>query len=89
MDGQQLTTIFADAIYLVVTMVAVLITPGLMLGLVIATIQAATSVNEQTLSFLPKLIITLLMVVFAGQWLLTKLGDLFNSLFFNIPMLIG
>ena len=48
-----------------------------MLGLVIATIQAATSVNEQTLSFLPKLIITLLMVVFAGQWLLTKLGDLF------------
>ncbi|SHH20163.1 flagellar biosynthetic protein FliQ [Ferrimonas marina] len=89
MEPSQITTIFADAIFLVVSAVGVLILPGMAIGLVIAVFQAATSVNEQTLSFLPKLIITLLMVVFAGNWLLIKLGDLFARLFHDIPLLIG
>ncbi|MBY5920001.1 flagellar biosynthetic protein FliQ [Ferrimonas balearica] len=89
MDAQQLTAIFADGIYMVVAMVGVLIMPGMVVGLVIAVLQAATQVNEQTLSFLPRLLITLLMVLFAGNWLLQQLGDLFNRLFHDIPMLIG
>ncbi|ADN76535.1 export protein FliQ family 3 [Ferrimonas balearica DSM 9799] len=89
MDAQQLTAIFADGIYLVVAMVGVLIMPGMVVGLVIAVLQAATQVNEQTLSFLPRLLITLLMVLFAGNWLLQQLADLFNRLFLDIPMLIG
>ncbi|MBY6222921.1 flagellar biosynthetic protein FliQ [Ferrimonas balearica] len=89
MDAQQLTAIFADGIYLVVVMVGVLIMPGMVVGLVIAVLQAATQVNEQTLSFLPRLLITLLMVLFAGNWLLQQLADLFNRLFLDIPMLIG
>ncbi|MBY6185939.1 flagellar biosynthetic protein FliQ [Marinobacter hydrocarbonoclasticus] len=89
MDAQQLTTIFADGIYLVVAMVGVLIMPGMAVGLVIAILQAATQVNEQTLSFLPRLLITLLMVLFAGNWLLQQLSDLFNRLFLDIPHLIG
>lgn len=89
MDTQVLSTLFADAVLLVVNMVAILILPGLALGIVIAVFQAATQVNEQTLSFLPKLIMTLLMVLFAGHWLLQQVIDLFQRLFNDIPYLIG
>ncbi|WP_417347635.1 flagellar biosynthetic protein FliQ [Ferrimonas sp.] len=89
MDTQVLSTLFADAVLLVVNMVAILILPGLALGIIIAVFQAATQVNEQTLSFLPKLIMTLLMVLFAGHWLLQQVMDLFQRLFNDIPYLIG
>ncbi|TVL13691.1 flagellar biosynthetic protein FliQ [Shewanella algae] len=89
MELSELTSFFSDAIYLTVLMVLVLISPGLLLGLLIAIFQAATQINEQTLSFLPKLVLTLLMVLFAGQWLVQKLLDLFNQLFLSIPHVIG
>jgi flagellar biosynthetic protein FliQ len=89
MDINELTVLFADAMYLVIMMVGVLVTPGLLLGVVIAIFQAATQVNEQTLSFLPKLIITLLMVLFSGSWLIQLLSDFFDRLFMNIPHIIG
>ncbi|WP_345855632.1 flagellar biosynthetic protein FliQ [Shewanella algae] len=89
MELSELTSFFSDAIYLAVLMVLVLISPGLLLGLLIAIFQAATQINEQTLSFLPKLVLTLLMVLFAGQWLVQKLLDLFNQLFLSIPHVIG
>ena len=70
-------------------MVGVLVLPSLIVGLVVAVFQAATQVNEQTLSFLPRLVITLLMVLFAGEWMLLQISDLFQRLFLNIPHLIG
>ena len=51
--------------------------------------QAATQINEQTLSFLPRLVVTLLALMWMGPWIVTKLSDLFNFLFMNIPHLIG
>ena len=89
MDVNELTSLFADAIFLVVTMVGVLVVPSLLVGLMIAVFQAATQVNEQTLSFLPRLVLTLLMVLFSGPWLLQQISDLFNRLFMNIPHIIG
>ncbi|ABV34697.1 export protein FliQ, family 3 [Shewanella sediminis HAW-EB3] len=89
MEVNELTSIFSDAIYLVVAMVGVLVVPSLLVGLIIAVFQAATQVNEQTLSFLPRLVLTLLMVLFSGQWLLQQISDLFDRLFMNIPHIIG
>ncbi|GIU14814.1 MULTISPECIES: flagellar biosynthesis protein FliQ [unclassified Shewanella] len=89
MDVNELTSFFADAVYLVIAMVGVLVLPSLIVGLVVAVFQAATQVNEQTLSFLPRLVITLLMVLFAGEWMLMQMSDLFQRLFLNIPHLIG
>ncbi|MCU8092271.1 flagellar biosynthetic protein FliQ [Shewanella sp. SM20] len=89
MDINELTSLFADSMFLVIIMVSVLVTPGLILGLIVAIFQAATQVNEQTLSFLPRLIITLLMVLFSGHWLIQQLSDLFDRLFMNIPHIIG
>ena len=89
MDINELTSLFAGSMFLVIIMVSVLVTPGLILGLIVAVFQAATQVNEQTLSFLPRLIITLLMVLFSGHWLIQQLSDLFDRLFMNIPHIIG
>ena len=62
-------------------MVCVLIVPSLLGGLLISIFQAATQINEQMLSFLPRLLITLGMLVFAGHWILRTLSDLFIETF--------
>ena len=68
---------------------AVLIVPGLIVGLVVSIFQAATQIQEQTLSFLPRFIVTLLTLIFTGNWLLSQITTLFSDLFQKIPGLIG
>jgi flagellar biosynthetic protein FliQ len=81
--------LFGDALFLVVKMVMVLVLPSLVVGLVISTFQAATQINEQTLSFLPRLIMTLLTIMAAGPWLIRELMDFLTRLMVNVPNLIG
>ncbi len=81
--------LFGEALYLVVVAVAVLILPSLLVGLVVSVFQAATQINEQTLSFLPRLLATLVSVMALGPWLLGELVDAFRELMFMIPGLIG
>lgn len=81
--------LFGDAFYLTVVMVLVIVGPSLMVGLIVATFQAATQINEQTLSFLPRLIVTLATIMITGPWLLMKLSDLFEGLMLEIPNIIG
>ncbi|NRB68857.1 MAG: flagellar biosynthesis protein FliQ [Vibrio sp.] len=89
MTPEMTVTLFSNAVWLIITMVAVLVVPGLIVGLGIAIFQAATQINEQTLSFLPRLLVTLFMVIFAGHWMLRKIMELFDYLFHNIPGMIG
>ena len=81
--------LFRQAQFLIVMMVVVIIGPGLLVGLLVAVFQAATQINEQTLSFLPRLLTTLLTIVFAGPWLLQQIMDLTTSIITNIPVNIG
>ncbi|KLV10007.1 MULTISPECIES: flagellar biosynthesis protein FliQ [Photobacterium] len=89
MTPELAVTLFSDAVWVIINIVLVLVLPGLVVGLLIAVFQAATQINEQTLSFLPRLIVTLLMVIFAGHWMLRRLMELFDYLFHNIPGMIG
>ncbi|MBV0934017.1 flagellar biosynthesis protein FliQ [Marinobacterium weihaiense] len=89
MDPGMTLDLFGQAFWLVVVIVAVIVGPSLAVGLVISVFQAATQINEQTLSFLPRLIVTLLSVMWAGPWIVTRITDLFNYLFLNIPRLIS
>lgn len=89
MTPELAVTLISDAVWMVILLVAVLVVPGLLVGLVVAIFQAATQINEQTLSFLPRLMVTLLMVIFAGHWMLRKIMELFDYLFHNIPGMIG
>jgi flagellar biosynthetic protein FliQ len=82
-------SLFREGLFLVMLMLTVLIVPGLVLGLVVAMFQAATQINESSLSFIPKLFVTFLVMVLAGPWLLKTLVNYTDSLFSNIPYLIG
>ncbi|WP_317931695.1 flagellar biosynthesis protein FliQ [Halioxenophilus sp. WMMB6] len=89
MTPEVVMDLFAGAFLLTVMMVAVIVGPSLVVGLIVSMFQAATQINEQTLSFLPRLIITLFTIMLAGGWLMTKLMDLFTTLITEIPNLIG
>ena len=54
---------------------------SMLVGLVISIIQAATSINEQTMTFVPKLIITALVMIIAGGWMLQQMMDLIFRIF--------
>ncbi|WP_213762715.1 flagellar biosynthetic protein FliQ [Caballeronia sp. dw_19] len=62
-----------DALRLVMLIVIVLITPGLITGLLVSMFQAATQINEQTMSFLPRLLVTLVALGVAGPWIADRL----------------
>lgn len=79
----------SEALGLVTRMVAVLVVPGLLVGLMVALFQAATQINEQTLSFLPRLLATLLVVALAGRWLVGSMMDFCISVFQRAATLVG
>ena len=80
--------ILGDALLLVIILVSAIILPNLAVGLMVAVFQAATSINEQTLSFLPRLIVTLLALIIGGHWLVQKVMDYTIRLIGNIPSVI-
>lgn len=78
-----------DALWLTAMIVAVLVVPSLLVGLLVAMFQAATQINEQTLSFLPRLLVILVCLIVLGPWLVRELMEYTENLIMNIPMLIG
>ncbi len=88
-EPEVFVDILSDALFLVIKLVAAIVVPGLLVGLVVAVFQAATSINEQTLSFLPRLIITILALIFGGHWLTQELMDYFNLVVMRIPEIAG
>ena len=89
MTPEVALSLFGQAFFLTMVMVAVIVGPSLIVGLMVSTFQAATQINEQTLSFLPRLLITLATIMIAGPWLLQSVTDLFTELMLAIPDVIG
>ena len=89
MTPEVAVDLFRDALWLTTLMVAVLVVPSLLVGLMVAMFQAATQINEQTLSFLPRLLVMLITLIVAGPWLVQKFMEYILSLYGSIPQLIG
>jgi flagellar biosynthetic protein FliQ len=70
-------------------LVLVVLLPALFVGLLISMFQAATQINEATLSFIPKLVVTLMTLLIAGPWIVRLLVNYTQNLIENIPYLIG
>ena len=62
---------------------------ALLMGLIVSVFQAATQINEMTLSFIPKLVAIFVVLVVFGPWMLSILLDYVNNLFTGIPGMIG
>ncbi|MEG3754607.1 flagellar biosynthetic protein FliQ [Psychromonas sp. B3M02] len=89
MEPEVFVNIFRQALWLVLILVSAVIIPSLLVGLVVAIFQAATSINEQTLSFLPRLIMTLVALAFGAHWGFGKLMEFFVSMIDQIPQVVG
>ncbi|OOZ37235.1 flagellar biosynthesis protein FliQ [Solemya velesiana gill symbiont] len=77
------------ALEVTVFLAGIVLIPALLVGLLVAMFQAATQINEMTLTFIPKLIIVAVMLMFAGPWMLRVIMTYALNLFHSIPELIG
>lgn len=80
--------IVASGIKVVILLVSVLVVPSLLVGLLVSVFQAVTQINEQTLSFLPRLIVTLVVLGVCGKWMIIQLHDLCIHLFSQAALLV-
>ena len=81
MDTIQLSEIFRDAIMTGFKVATPILLVSILVGLFISIIQAATSINEQTMTFVPKLIVIALVMIVFGGWMLQQMVDLTNRIF--------
>ena len=78
-----------NALWITMLVAAPLLLVALVAGLVIGMLQAATQVHEQTLSFIPKLLLIVVTLFAAGPWMLRMLVDFTRDLYTSIPTLVG
>ncbi|MDU4093998.1 MAG: flagellar biosynthesis protein FliQ [Pantoea sp.] len=89
MSPESVMVLGHDAMKIALMVAAPLLLAALISGLIISLLQAATQVNEQTLSFIPKILSVAATVVVAGPWMLNLLLDYIRTLFTNLPYMIG
>ena len=78
-----------EALFLIVSLAGPLLLAALAVGLIVGVLQAATQIQEQTLSFIPKLLALVVALVLMGPWLLASWLGYTQELFYRIPEMIG
>jgi flagellar biosynthetic protein FliQ len=86
---ESVMTIGRQAIEITLLVSAPLLLAALAVGLLVSIFQAATQINEMTLSFIPKLLVMFFVLVAAGPWMVNLLMDYTRRLFSSIPGLVG
>lgn len=89
MTPETVMTIGRQALELTVMVSAPMLLAALATGLLVSIFQAATQINEMTLSFIPKLLVMFLVMVLAGPWMISMMVDYMRALFTSIPSLIS
>jgi flagellar biosynthetic protein FliQ len=89
MTPEAVITVGQQAMELTVLLAAPILLSVLAIGLLIGMFQAATQINEMTLSFVPKLLVVMMVLIVSGAWMLQTMMDYFHRLVENIPGLIG
>lgn len=89
MTPESVMTIGRQAIEVTLMISAPMLLVALAVGLVVSIFQAATQINEMTLSFIPKLIGIFAAMVIAGPWMLSVMTDFMRQMFSSIPGMVG
>lgn len=89
MSPESVMTLGRQAIEVTLMVSAPMLLVALGIGLIVSIFQAATQINETTLSFIPKLIGIFVALVVAGPWMLTIMLDYMREMFTNIPLLVS
>ncbi|MBS0846944.1 flagellar biosynthesis protein FliQ [Citrobacter sp. JGM124] len=89
MTPESVMMMGTEAMTVALALAAPLLLVALISGLVISLLQAATQINEMTLSFIPKILAVFTTIVIAGPWMLNLLLDYMRTLLTNLPYIIG
>ncbi|WP_291994536.1 flagellar biosynthesis protein FliQ [Candidatus Accumulibacter sp. ACC003] len=89
MTPELVMDIGRQAVEMTLLLSAPLLLTALLIGLIVSIFQAATQINEQTLSFIPKLVGVFLTLLLAGPWMLDTMVNYVRRLFESIPLLVG
>ena len=89
MDAQQVLSAGQQGLYLLLMVSAPVLLVVLVVGLVVSVFQAATQINEATLSFVPKIVAAVAVLAIAGPWMLTSLVEYLQRTLQSIPSVVG
>ena len=89
MTPEQILSVAQQSIEIALLLTAVILLPALGVGLLVSMFQAATQINEQTLSFIPKLVVTFTTLLVAGPWMLNLVVEFTNRMISDIPMFLS
>ena len=81
MDQGEVLQIFRSAVDVGLEIAAPLLIVSIVIGLIIAIFQAATQIHEQTLTFVPKILVLAVMLLVLGSWMMTTFSEFFNQIF--------
>lgn len=88
MTPELIVSLGQQALQIMLLVAAPMLLAALLTGLLISIFQAATSINEQTLTFIPKLVVLFVVMILAGPWMIGVMTDYMTRLYSNIPELI-
>ncbi len=89
MDAQQVFTLGQQGLTMLLIVAAPVLLAVLVVGLVVSVLQAATQINESTLSFVPKVLAAVAVVGVAGPWMVTTLVEYLRRVLLSIPTVVG
>jgi len=89
MNQDTVINLATQAMMLALKIAGPILLLGLIIGLLISIFQAVTSIQEQSLSFIPKVIGVAVLIVVLGPWMLSQLVSYVQNLYLSIPSLIG
>ena len=86
MGIEEVTAVSSEALYLVIKISAPVLLVSLIVGLIISIFQTVTSIQEQTLTFVPKILAVFLSIIVLGNWMLTQITEFMNRLWSNFSL---
>ena len=84
MSQTDILDLFMNAMYVSFKLAAPVLIASIVIGLIVAIFQAATQIHEQTLTFVPKVIVIALMLLLLGSWMITVISEFFSMIFDKI-----
>lgn len=89
MNSQQVFTVGQQALHLLLMVSAPMLIVVLVVGLLVSVFQAATQINEATLTFVPKIVAAVVVLAVAGPWMMTTLVEFLQRTLLSIPTAVG
>ncbi|MDR2530103.1 MAG: flagellar biosynthesis protein FliQ [Oscillospiraceae bacterium] len=87
-ETSEVITIISEGVWTVITASAPILIVGIVVGLIVSVFQATTSINEQTLAFVPKIIAILLSLIVFGSFIINQITDYIRTLYESINVVI-